>query len=187
LVSGGRIRQIVALSGPPYSGKTTLAQPLATSLNGYCVSARDAIVAASGAKDRKALQDAGRGLEEGSPGVWLAEAVPLTPYTTVVVDSVRTAPQLFALRQIATTAIIYLSAEEAVRRARFTSRRDPADAALDFEALVAGELATLADISSAAGLIVKTDDLSIEDVRQRVLDYVAGCLSGSEAPRKSSD
>jgi tRNA uridine 5-carbamoylmethylation protein Kti12 len=169
-----RLSRIVALSGPAYSGKTTLADALRTDLCAGVVRVRELIADAAKGSDRPALQLAGMELEEGTTGGWIAAAIPLFSHETIVVDSVRTPDQIRALEEITSTVVVYLAAAATTCEKRFRHTRDPADRSIAFSALVEGEPPGLVEIRATADIVVATDEMDIGEVRRSAVASLSG-------------
>ncbi len=99
-------RKILVLSGEVGAGKSTLAKRLIERYHANHVSTHSLLSARLGAdvpQERRALQEAGERLDQETNGAWVRDEVQpvadaLAPDAFVVVDSVRVAAQLNALR-----------------------------------------------------------------------------------------
>lgn len=167
--------RIVALAGPVCAGKTTLANTLAKRFDAQVLAAREVIMkASSGGGDRRALQRAGRALEQRTQGRWLAEAAADLGAENLVVDAARTPDQARALLETARKAVlVYLAASEETCRRRYAERVDPADLGVDFDRMVAGELPLQPELRALADLVIDTDRVSVEEVADSAAHFLA--------------
>lgn len=153
-------RQIILLSGPVAAGKSTLSATLAERFGVSPLRTQDLIRARTGAElDRSALQQAGETLDRTTEGTWIAReltrALTQSPAAgdevpdgaRVLVDSVRTAAQIEAIRQAFGHRVVHvhLTAPESALAKRYASREtamhelpsyaelreDPTEAAVD--------------------------------------------------------
>ncbi len=131
-----RGQRVLVISGPIGAGKSTLAQGLVERHGAQRVSSRELLLARLGESsgDRRSLQEAGAALDRETGGHWVADSVkevlqrqeePLRP---LVVDSVRVASQVEALRRALGSRVIHvhLSAPEQELAARYERRRSRA-------------------------------------------------------------
>jgi len=108
------MKRLIVLSGPVCAGKTTLAVELRQRFSIHIFKSRQLIMAATGARnERVALQEAGDQLDTTTKGHWLAEAVTreaegLADDAEAVVDSVRTLPQIDAIRTKFGTRVLHV-------------------------------------------------------------------------------
>ena len=176
-----RVSHAVVLSGRICSGKTTLADGLSEVIGASRLSTRDVLrKLAVGPVDRRTLQELGRELDVRTQGRWLAtafgeatETVTPLPNSAVVVDAVRIAAQLEALRKVATVFHVHLVAPapvleeryEELKRRRGTelelptysaARDDPTEAQVD-------TLTALADV------VIDTGESDKEQTRRTAL------------------
>lgn len=158
---------IVVISGPVCSGKTTLGRGLADACGAEVVTTRILIARHLDRQpdelSRSELQAAGEALDEERGGAWVAEKVAEMRRglaAPVVVDAIRNAAQLDALRGVAETFHVHLRADPEILAARY-ERRISSDPQLEFpnfselranptEAAV-GELASEADLVLDSG------------------------------------
>lgn len=108
------MKRLIVLSGPICAGKTTLAVELRRLFGLHVFKTRQLIIAATAASnERAALQRAGDHLDETTDGKWLAEYVAreaegLADDAESVVDSVRIAPQIDAIRSKFGTRVLHV-------------------------------------------------------------------------------
>jgi adenylosuccinate synthase len=173
---------LIILIGPVCAGKTTLALGLSTALGADVVSARGVIKKVLPGRNRTDLQTSGRELERRTGGHWLADAIGRIVGRSVVVDAARTVGQVQALIEMSSQVrIIYLEASEQSRRQRFQTRDDPADSFQSFDQLIASELPLGRELKDMSDLVVETDGLAVDKVREVVLAYL---VSSSEIDGK---
>ena len=126
---GTNTRQVVLVSGPIASGKTTLCRLLAQRL-GFCVlSTRELL--AQGAPNRVALQAAGASLDESTGGRWVLDGLlqmqKLRPDSALfAVDAVRTLDQIRRVRYALGESVVHvhLTATREILSNRYESRDD---------------------------------------------------------------
>ena len=133
-LSGDEIRQldvgqVVLLSGPIASGKTTLGRLLSHHFSFCFVSTRDLL--GKGVGDRRSLQAAGTFLDDSTGGRWVSDALVslherCPSGVSFVVDSVRTLDQIRWVRRTFgdSVAHVHLTAAECVLSARYTFRSE---------------------------------------------------------------
>jgi adenylosuccinate synthase len=170
-------RQVVLLSGPVASGKTTLAEALEVKYAFHRFKTRQLIESIREVKtERRALQRAGEALDRRTKGEWIAEALAkevqsLPDECRVVVDSVRIKPQIDAVRRAfgAHVIHIHLTASEEELRRRYEGRERSieeldsyAEVRADKTERLVGRLAVAADI------VVDTERSTNEGVLVRV-------------------
>jgi cytidylate kinase len=163
---------IIAISGRIATGKTTLATQLATSLPAALVRTRRVLelAAEDAAPSRSELQALGRRLDSETAGEWVADAV-LSEWGKdqpwIVVDAVRIRGQLDALRKVAPTLHIHLTARESVLAERYhSSDRQPRD----YDKVSADPTEMGVDeLSAGADLLLDTGGLTVDQVRTRAL------------------
>jgi adenylosuccinate synthase len=121
---------LVAISGPVCAGKSTLAAGLRSATGAPILTTRlliaDHLGRAPDELTRGELQRAGEELDEERGGAWVAECVADLSRgnaSLMVVDAVRNAEQLAALRAKAGTLHVHLSADPDVLAARYAERR----------------------------------------------------------------
>jgi adenylosuccinate synthase len=110
-------RIVVALSGPVGSGKTTVANALQRAIRAQLVSIRGLLRDRALSDERRTLQELGEELEQRVGGWWVAEPAlkaSVGSQRPVIVDAVRTAEQLAAIRTGAQLVHLHLTALEAV-------------------------------------------------------------------------
>jgi adenylosuccinate synthase len=128
--------RVLVISGPVGAGKTTLAQGLAKRHGALRVSTRELLLARLGERggDRRSLQEAGAALDRETGGRWVADSVKEVlqrqegPARPLIVDSVRIASQIEALRSALGSQVVHvhLSAPEQALEARYEQRRSQA-------------------------------------------------------------
>jgi adenylate kinase family enzyme len=178
--SRGRTGILVALSGPVGAGKTTLAEGLQTLLHARIFRTRDLLMQRAGPVGRKALQRIGGELDQWEGSAWVSRPalqvrLELDLERPLVVDAVRTAEQLSALRLGACVLHIHLTAADAVLIDRYELRRqiDPAFEYTPYASIRADptELA-VHELANVAQLVVDTGVLDIEETRRQVLRFL---------------
>lgn len=119
----------MAISGPVCAGKSTLAAGLRSAMGARILTTRlliaDHLNRAPDELTRGELQQAGERLDEERGGAWVAEEVANLAQgsaSLVVVDAVRNAQQLAAMRAEATTFHVHLAANPVVLAARYAAR-----------------------------------------------------------------
>ena len=154
---------VIAISGPVCAGKSTLAKGLATARGVRVLTTRLLIARLLDRRPdeltRGELQTAGDELDRERGGAWVAEEIGellVERPGLVVIDAVRNADQLAAVRDVAATFHVHLSADEATLAARYAerSRSNPQLEFPNFESLRANpteaqveELVELADLT----------------------------------------
>lgn len=120
-------KQVVLLSGPVASGKTTLAQALVERYGFHPFKTRQLIQSVKEVKsERRALQRAGDVLDRDTNGEWIAQAVAsklqsLPEDCSIVIGAVRIKKQIDALRRAFGSRVvhIHLTASEEELRSRY--------------------------------------------------------------------
>jgi adenylosuccinate synthase len=196
--------QIVILSGPVASGKSTLAKALVSRYQCAYVRTQDLILSArpKTERERAALQAAGDALDRKTKGKWVAaELVQITQEhsadVVVVVDAARTPEQIEAIRLSYGPRVIHvhLTAPDGVLAERYVSRKQEMKEFASYDALrnnsTEREIERLAAI---ADVEIDTKQCSQEDVLvraashlgfygrsyHRLVDVVVGGAYGSE-------
>jgi adenylosuccinate synthase len=163
-------RLVLAISGPIRAGKTTLAENVLQAVPAALLRTRDVLLAYRGRSgDRRDLQELGRSLDGATGGRWVLEATEAlggADGETIIVDAVRIAPQLDALRSRFGVVHVHLTAPLAILRKRWGNqpgrlsyedlRADPTEAQVE-------SLATLAD------LVVNTGTTGVPETSHVVL------------------
>jgi adenylosuccinate synthase len=167
---------ILVIGGQIAAGKTSLAIEFSLQTQGRIIRVREALAELLDlpVDDRVGLQVGGAELDRRSNGRWLCEYVAARSESAdvLVVDSVRTLRQgRPLLERLRDTRLVFLSASESTRRARYASAlgADPLKASLSFDAAMHHPTELDANaVASIADLIVETDDLTPEQVVQEV-------------------
>ena len=182
-----RPSSLVAISGPVCAGKSSLAAGLAGAVGARILTTRLLISNHLGRAPveltRGELQRAGEELDEERGGAWVAERVAGLSHESVclvVVDAVRNAQQLAALRAEAVTVHVHLAADPNVLAARYAARRmaSPDLEFPGFEELRANP--TEAQVEGLSDLADLTIDTSRTDPDES-LAHVLRCLDQGEA------
>jgi adenylosuccinate synthase len=171
-------RQIIVLSGPIGSGKTTLASSLVKAFAVHNVKTRDLIqkLRPRTEQERGAFQDAGERLDRATHGAWLSKAVArivqeLPGDAVIVIDAARIEAQLNALRDAFPSHVVHvhLTAPPQTLARRYQKRKP-----------VYRELASYAEakknvtenaverLQAVADLVIDTAKSSPDDVLARV-------------------
>ena len=157
---------VLVLSGPVCAGKTTLAHVL-VGAGMTRFSTRDLLLAVTDdeARDRLTLQWLGERLDREHGGRWVVDALRrvASPGHHVVVDSIRTADQLSALRGVADVVHCHLWAPRSVLERRQTERheQDPAFEPQSYERILASETERrVMKLARDADIVVNTKHFS---------------------------
>ena len=128
------IKRIILISGPISSGKTSLSNELASQFHMTVLKTRDLLderLRSSGRTGRASLQAEGDRLDRRTQGIWLLEELQRRLHATsqdltVVIDSVRIAAQIDAIREAYGAIIthIHLTAPPEVLATRYATRRE---------------------------------------------------------------
>jgi cytidylate kinase len=173
--------KLILLSGPPYSGKTTVTETLAAKPATVIVRAREVLLrnAQGNLGSRKDLQSFGAEVEVKSGGAWLADAVKGTlagsPNARIVVDAVRTSAQRDHLLRLGmVSSHIHLTASPEVRAERFSRQIDPLDSGeTGFDEVISHNTERRADdLRAVADLVIDTSALTADVVREMVLLFL---------------
>ena len=168
-------QQVVLLSGPIASGKTTLARLLADRFGFYVVSTRELLLRHVG-EDRWYLQAAGASMDDSTGGRWVSDGLvrlrrQCSAEVPFVVDSVRTLDQIWWLRDAFGGSVehVHLVADVGVLSDRYSSRfegyryqdvsSDPVEQGVNV-------------LAGSAGLVVDTGNLTLELVLGRVAGHL---------------
>jgi adenylosuccinate synthase len=168
-------KRIILLSGPVASGKSTLGLLLADRYRVQHVKTRQIIRTKfpKVEQERGALQKAGDRLDRDTKGAWVATevsrlAAEIEEEAVILVDSVRTADQIRALREAFGPRVVHmhLSAPDEVLEQRYLERQGPTREFTTYAELVRnrteagiGKLAQIADVVIDTKLSSKTDVL----------------------------
>src|SRR3954447_24934909 len=125
------MKQVVLLSGPIATGKSTVAKALVARYGFHHFKTRELIVELKTVKaERRALQRTGDALDRQTNGQWIADAVgrklqQLPEDCDIVIDSVRIESQVFAPRRAFGPRVvhIHLTAPDAELERRYLGRR----------------------------------------------------------------
>jgi adenylosuccinate synthase len=170
-------RQVVLLSGPVASGKTTLAEALETKYGFHRFKTRQLIQSIREVKtERRALQRAGEALDRRTGGQWVADALAkevqnLPDESRVVVDSVRIKPQIDAVRRAfgARVTHIHLTASEEELRRRYEGRERSIEELSSYAEVRADKTERLVGrLAVAADIVVDTERSTNDGVLVRV-------------------
>ena len=177
---------VILLSGAIATGKTAVAEHLATAMSADHVRVRSALGAVLGidVNDRVALQREGADLDRRTRGRWLrdylAEHYPAG--RDAVVDSLRTELQTLPVLETAVESrLVFLEAHESTRRVRYAlaAQSDTVKASLDFDTAMRHPTEQrVAVLRPMAHLIVETDELDAVSVARTILSDL-GLASGS--------
>lgn len=209
---GYQARRIIVLSGPVSAGKTTLAETLRTKYRMEWFKTRDVIGDPNVERqERRALQRAGAARDRRTGGRWVVDALmrhlarhdaPDRRVHDVIVDAVRTRPQVDAIREAfgARVTHVHLMAPLGVLSARYEERR------LGSGRTAVRELASYAEVhadaverrvkqlENIADVVIDTARNSADDVvvrvasalglygrtLERLVDVVVGAAYGGE-------
>jgi adenylosuccinate synthase len=171
-------RLVVVVSGRIGSGKSTLALALEERFGIERLRTRELLIqrlAASTAPSRLALQKQGERLDQRTRGRWLADElgrllVERGPDASVLVDSVRRADQIDAIRAAFGTAVVHvhLVAPRSVLEARFRRRTGvPGEASSYAEAAGDPTEQQVDSLEAIADVVVDTNRSTPEDVVTR--------------------
>jgi adenylosuccinate synthase len=186
-------KQIVLLSGPVSSGKTTLCNQLVERFGAHPVKTKDIIAALAEGIDaeRGAMQQYGELLDRRTKGAWVREALArqadaLPDDALIVVDAVRIMQQILAIRRAYGSRVfhVHLHAERPFLEKRYAYKRK-LKGFKEFDSYSQltnneteekiGELATDADV------VIQTDRCTKEDVLVRAAAHLG--LYGRECER----
>lgn len=189
------VKQIIVLSGPVSSGKTTLVYQLEKRFNIKIFKTGDYLkkLYPGTATERKAMQILGEKLDKNTKGLWVCEG--LIKYIRsldndgagqiIIVDSVRTRSQIKEIRKAYNSIVvhIHLDAPSEVLEKRYKSRKKD-----DFTELPTYEMMLEDKTESRVGFLKKDADISIdtnccqeEDVMVRAASHLG--LYGKEYSR----
>lgn len=182
---------VLALSGPVCGGKTTLAQGLTTGMKAAILSTRELLSGLAGEGDRRTLQQFGEDLDRRQAGAWvcrpaLEARAELDSSRPLIVDAVRTADQISALRVSVCVIHIHLTARVSVLKRRYETRRvsEPGFELDGYHAVRADPTETTADeLAGFADLVLRTDLLGIEETQAETQRF----LRHQEAMRGTPD
>lgn len=171
------MKQVVLLSGPIATGKSTVAKALVARYGFHHFKTRELIAELKTVKaERRALQRAGDALDRQTNGQWIADAAgrklqQLPEYCDVVIDSVRIEAQVVALRRAFGPRVvhIHLTAPDAELERRYLGRRRSVEELAQYADVrknrTERSVAKLADI---ADILVDTERSSEADTIVRV-------------------
>jgi adenylosuccinate synthase len=178
------LKRLILLSGPVCSGKTTLAEALVHQFGLGQLKTRRLIMAAKGVDHARAdLQAAGEELDRATAGVWLADALTREAEgfgdgAEVIVDSVRIASQIAAIRSKFGTRVLHvhltgppdeLAKRYKQRRAIKNSGKELASYSKVRENTTEANVDSLAKV---ADVVVNTAQCSADDVLVRVASHL---------------
>lgn len=173
------IEQIVLLSGPISSGKTTLAAGLAEKYGFEWLKTRALIAELTGAEGRAELQKAGEKLDKQTGGRWIVDHLTreLSTYksgTRLLVDAVRVRSQAEAIREALGRRVLHVhfdgklhdfakrfrkQASKGAGESYEDARNDPTELQVD-------------SLRDTADLVINTSEADPEDVLVRVAAFV---------------
>ena len=171
---GTNTRQVVMVSGPIASGKTTLCRLLAQRF-GFCVlSTRELL--AHGAPDRVELQAAGASLDESTGGRWVLDGLlqmqKMRPNSVLfAVDAVRTLDQIRWVRYAFGESVIHvhLTATREILSHRYEFRADQHS----YDEVASNRIEQGASsLSLSANLVVDTTNQSPAEVFEHFASYL---------------
>jgi adenylosuccinate synthase len=138
------------------------------------VSTRALLEERVGSGPRTSLQELGERLDRTFGASWvatpaLAKRAEVPSDRVVVLDAVRTAAQVQAIRNSAAVVHVHLTAAESVLKSRFDARRNEAP----YEQVRANPTEAAVDgLSAGADLVLDTGALSIAETRKAVLTHL---------------
>lgn len=176
---GTQSTSLVAISGPVCAGKSTLARALAVSRDSKILTTRGLIACFLDRRpeelSRAQLQEAGDRLDSERGGRWVADEITLLlreENAMVLIDAIRNAEQLDAIRAVADALHVHLTADEAILAARYAerSRSNPQLEFPDFDRLRSNLTeARVEELGLEADLLVNTGDVDVSEAAAIVL------------------
>jgi adenylosuccinate synthase len=170
--------QVVLLSGPVASGKTTLSKALVDKYSFHAFKTRQLIQAVKSVKnERRALQRAGDALDRQTDGKWIADAVGkaiqnLPDNVRLIIDAVRIKSQIDALRRAFGSRVlhIHLTAPEPELETRYRNGKGRSVEELcSYSDVRRNKTERFVDqLSDAADIVVDTERSTQVDVLVRV-------------------
>ena len=173
-------QQVVLLSGPIASGKTTLARLLADRF-GFCVVSTRELLLRHVGEDRWSLQAAGASMDDSTGGRWVSDGLvrlrrQSSAEVSFVVDSVRTLDQIWWVRDAFGSSVqhVHLTAAVKVLSDRYGSRsegyryQDVSDHSVEQGVNL---------LEASAGLVLDTGSLTPELVLEMVVDHLGWHLA----------
>ena len=162
--------QVILISGPIASGKTTLSLLLAERLGFHVVSTRELL--AWETPDRRTLQAAGASLDDSTDGRWVLDALlrlraQLPNATPVVVDAVRTLDQIQWVRNAigASVVHVHLTAADEALSGRYLSKFE----GYDYEQVKNDQVEQgVRPLASSANMVIDTTNDSPLSVLERL-------------------
>jgi adenylate kinase family enzyme len=167
---------LIAFSGPVCAGKTTLAVGIAAACGATILTTRQLIARHLSRRPeemrRSELQEAGDQLDRQLGGAWVANEIATLRGNSVgviAVDSIRNVDQLAAVRNVAKTLHVHLTANNTTLATRYAerSRSSPQFEFPSFEELRANsteaqteDLANVADLILDTGMLDKAETLA---------------------------
>lgn len=173
-LQGTNTRQVVLVSGPVASGKTTLCRLLAHRFGFSVLSTRKLL--AQSAPDRVALQAAGAFLDESTGGRWVLDGLlqmqKMRPDSALfAVDAVRTLEQIRWIRYALGESVIHvhLTTAREILSNRYESRAD----GYSYDEVASNQIEQgISSLALAANLVIDTTDQSPAEVVQQFASYV---------------
>lgn len=181
---GHSLGLVLALSGPVCGGKTTLARGLTTD-QAEILSTRDLLVGLAGGGNRRILQQIGEELDRREAGAWVCRPAlrareELDRGRLLIIDAVRTADQVAALRESMDVVHVHLTANADVLEDRYEQRRlsQPELELAYYDSLRRSATETAADeLADLAELVLRTDVFSIAGTLAEARSFLAGSKS----------
>ncbi len=171
---GTNTRQVVLVSGPIASGKTTLCRLMAQRF-GFCVlSTRELL--AHGAPDRVELQAAGASLDESTGGRWVLDGLLQMQETRpdsalFAVDAVRTLDQIRWIKYALGESVVHvhLTATREILSNRYEFRADQ----YSYDEVASDQIEQgVSSLAFAANLVVDTTNQSPAELVEHFASYL---------------
>ena len=171
-------RQIVLLSGPVASGKSTLVTKLADTFEAHVVKTRDLMASRLRVINRATLQRRGDRLDRETNGRWVLDGLErrlrdLPHSSLVIVDAVRKAYQIEAIREAygANVTHIHLTAPLEVLASRHAQRQNAGEP--DYATVRRNRTErSVETLSAFADIVIDTNRCTEEDVLTRAASHL---------------